>query len=135
MPDEPTQIQVRLDLPREVLKAESKVAGANYVLGEPQPLPPDPNAREARFIEPVTLIAALTVPILAERILHFALAKRGQGVLVDGREKPPHVSTLAGVPQGIIVLIRPDGESETVRVDTPSEALAKLLGKTLKSGS
>ena len=63
--------------------------------------------------------------------MHFALMKRGQGVLVDGREKPPRVSALAGVPQGIIILIRPDGSTETVRADTPSETLATLLGKAL----
>ena len=37
MPEETPQIEVRLDLSRELLKAESKVAGQDYVLGDPQP--------------------------------------------------------------------------------------------------
>src|SRR3712207_614855 len=97
-------VAVRLELPREVLEAERTKAGPNYSLGEPARLSPDPNAMEARFVDPVTLIAVVTLSILAERLLNFALARRGQGVLVDARRTPPHLSVLAGVPQGIILI-------------------------------
>jgi hypothetical protein len=128
------RVEVRLDLPREVLEAERTVAGSNYSLGESAPLPPDPNAMEASFVDPVTLIAVVTLSILAERILNFALSKHGQGVMVDARDRPPRVSILAGIPHGFVLLIHPDGKTETVRHDASPNVLANLLGTAMKLG-
>jgi hypothetical protein len=130
----PTHIDVRLELPHEILEAERLVAGPDYSLGEAKALPPDPKEMEARFIEPVTLIASLTLAILAERVLHFVLARHGQGVMVDTTTKPPRVSALARVPEGFVLLIHPDGKPEAVRADLPPAGLADLLGKALKVG-
>jgi hypothetical protein len=127
------RMQVRLELPREALAAEREAASADYSLGEPAPLPPDPDAVEARFVEPVTLIAAVTLAVLAERVVRHLLAKRGGGVLIDTRETPPRVSQLAGVPQGFLVLVHADGKSETVRAEEAGP-LAELLGKVLRPG-
>jgi hypothetical protein len=132
MKTERRNIEIRLELPRDMYSVESRAKSEDYALGEPESLPPDPDAMEAGFIEPVTAIAALTVAVLAERLLHFALAKRGYGVLVDARDKPPNVSVLKGVPQGFIVIIRPDGTTEKVRADDPGTDLTNLLGKALK---
>jgi|GEM_PF-3075236 len=126
------KIKVRLELPRNVYESESMAANENYALGEPESLPPDPEAMEARFIDPVSLLVTLTVAVLSERILHFTLAKRGHGVLVDARVKPPNVSTMKGVPQGFVVIIHPDGATETVRADAPGNNLSNLLGTVLK---
>jgi hypothetical protein len=126
------KLEVRLELPRDMYEAESKAASDEYEIGEPQALPADPDAMEARFIEPVTLIASVTLMVLAQRLLHFALARRGAGVLLDARERPPSVSVLKGVPQGFVVIIHPDGKTETVRADEPGNDLASLLGKVLK---
>lgn len=132
MNTEQTNIEIRLELPRDMYEAESKAVTEDYVLGKPKSLPVDPDAMEASFIEPVTLIASLTVAVLAERLLHFALAKWGHGALVDTRDKPPNVSVLKGVPQGFVVIIHQDGKTETVRADDPGSDLANLLGKALK---
>ena len=132
MNTEGTKTEIRLELPRDMYEAESKAASEDYALGEPESLPPDPEAMEAGFIEPVTVVVALTVAVLAERLLHFALAKWGQGVLVDARDKPPTVSVLKGVPQGFIVIIHPDGTTESVRADSPGNDLTNLLGKAFK---
>jgi len=129
------RIEVRLELPQEVLEAERLIASPDYLLDEAKALPPDPQAMEARFIEPVTLIASLTLFILAERVLHFALTRGGQGVMVDASTKPPRVSALAGVPQGFVLLIHPDGKPETVRADLLPAGLTDLLGKALKIGN
>lgn len=128
-------VAIRLDLPCELLDAERGLAGPDYRLGEASPLPPDGASMEARFVEPVTLIASLTLAMLAARLLHFALARRGQGVMVDARSKPPHVSALAGVPQGFVVIIHPDGKTETVRADNPPEGFGELLGKAVRPGA
>jgi hypothetical protein len=135
MEDTGDRYEIQFDLPRELFEVERSLAGPDYRLGEAKPLPPDAASMEARFVEPVTLIASLTLAILAERILHFALARHGQGVMVDARTKPPHVSVLAGVPQGFIVIIHPDGKIETVRADNPPQGLDELLGKTVKPGA
>ena len=135
MADTGNRCEISFDLPRELFEAERGLAGPDYTLGEAKPLPPDTASMEARFVEPVPLIASLTLAMLAERILHFALARRGQGVMVDARTKPPHVSVLAGVPQGFVVIIHPDGKTETVRADNPPEGFGDLLGKAVKPGA
>jgi hypothetical protein len=135
MADTGNHCEIQLDLPRELFEAERGLASPDYVQGEARPLPPDAASMEARFVEPVTLIAPLTLAMLAQRLLHFALARRGQGVMVDARTKPPHVSALAGVPQGFVVIIHPDGKTETVRADNPPEGFGELLGKAVKPGA
>ncbi len=126
------KLEVRLELPIDVYKAESKLTSADYSLGKPESLPADPDAMEARFVDPVTLVASITIAILAQRLLHFALTKRGDGVLLDARQQPPVVSVLKSVPQGFVVIIHPDGKTETVRADEPGNDLASLLEKVLK---
>lgn len=127
-----TKIEIQLELPRDMFGVESNVVSEDYALGEPESLPPDPDAMEAGFVEPITVIAAITVAVLAERLLHFVLTKGGYGVLVDARAKPPNVSVLKGVPQGFIVIIHPDGSTENVRANDPGNDLTNLLGKALK---
>ena len=122
---------IRLELPRDMYVVESDASSEDYSLGEPESLPPDPDAMDASFVEPVTLIATITLAVLAKRLLHFALARRGHGVLLDAREKPPNVSVLKGVPQGFIVIIHPNGTTEKVRADDPGNDLTDLLGKVL----
>ena len=132
MHTERAKIEIRLELSQEMYEAESQAANEDYTLGKPKSLPPDPDAMEARFIGPVEIMAAITITVLAERLLHFALAKWGTGVLVDARDRPPTVSVLKGLPQGFIVIIHPDGTTEKVRADQPGNNLANLLGKALQ---
>lgn len=128
------RITVRLELPRESLQAERALAGPDYSLGDPEPLPPDPNAMDPRFVEPVTLIAAVTIAVLAERIVNFLLAKNSEGVLINMREDPPRVSNVAGIPQGFILLVHPEGRTETIQAQGAPETVKDLIAKTLSLG-
>ena len=126
-------LQFRIDLPREALADERAAAAAHgYQLGPEAALPPDPDAVEAHFIEPVTLIASCTLAMMAWRVLNHWLVKDGRGVLIDARSRPPLISRLQDVPAGFIVLIKPDGSTETVAAGkTDDEALTALLAKAL----
>jgi len=132
MSDAVEKFELVLELPRDALGTERELAGDDYALGAPTDLPADPDLMEANFIEPVSLIVVATLALLAERVLHFALAKNGQGVLIDTRSKPPRVSALAGVPQGFVVIVKANGATETVRADQPPNELSKLIGAALK---
>jgi hypothetical protein len=125
--------QIKLELPRDVLKAEMALAGPQYSFAEPTELRPDPDSMEANFIDPVSVIVVLTIAVLAERMLHYILTSNGQGVLVDTRDRPPRVSFLAGVPQGFVVIVKADGTTETVRADLTKDELSALLGGALKA--
>ncbi len=128
-------LAVRMDLPREALAEEREAAAPGYQLGQETALPPDPDAVEARFIEPVSLIATVTAAMLAWRIVNHFLVKDGRGVLIDARDRPPLVSRLEDVPAGYIVLIRADGSSEALAAGkTDDAALAELIGKVLGAG-
>ncbi len=132
MSDAVEKFELALELPRDALAAERRLAGDDYAIGEPTELPADPDLMEANFIDPVTVIVVSTLALLAERIVHFALAKNGQGVLIDTRSKPPRVSALAGVPQGFVVIVKANGQTETVRADQTPAELSKLIGAALK---
>jgi hypothetical protein len=126
-------VKVRFDLPKEIYEQEKLLETEEYQLEEPVALPVDPAAREARFVEPVSVIAAVTVAVLVERLVNFALTKMGQGVLVDAREKPAHVSKIAGIPQGFILYIDPDGKShDPIPAESAKGTLGDLLPKVLK---
>jgi hypothetical protein len=124
--------QFRIVLPRESLAEEQSAAGPEYQLGPASPAPLDPDAVEARFIEPVSLIATVTLAMLSWRIINHILVKDGRGVLIDARKKPPLVSRLEDVPAGFVVLIRPDGGSETIAAgEIDDSGLAALIAKVL----
>ena len=128
------QVTIRMDLPGEALPEEQGASGPEYELGPAKPLPPDPDAVEARFVDPITLIAVVTVAMLAWRIVNHYLVRDGRGVLVDARQQPPLVSRLEDVPAGFILLVKPDGSTETVDAGkTDDSALADLLKPMLKA--
>jgi hypothetical protein len=126
--------QIRLNLPREALADERAAAGdtPEYLLGEEMPLPTDPDAVEVHFIEPVTLIATVTIAMLAWRIVNHFLVRDGRGVLIDMRDTPPNVSRLKDVPAGFVVLVKSDGSTETVAAGKADDkSLAELIAKAL----
>jgi hypothetical protein len=125
------RIEIRFDLPREALAAEHEAAGPDYVLGPEASLPPDPGATEARFVEPVTLIATITVAMLVTRIAGVLIARAGRGVLIDARKKPPTVSRLADIPAGFLVIIHPDGKTETKSADEADRSVLTGLIQTV----
>ncbi len=126
-------IKIQIDLPTEVYEQEKLLESEEYQLEKPVPLSVDPAAREARFVEPISVIAAVSAAVLVERLVHFALKKFGQGVLVDAREKPAHVSNIAGIPQGFILYIAPDGKKhDPIPAEMAKGTLGDLLPKVLK---
>jgi hypothetical protein len=127
-----TRLTIQLDLPRELFVQEKALENPDYRLEEPTDLPVDPAAHEASFFDPVTVIAAVSLAVLAERLLHFVLTKYGKGVLVDTSKKPPHCSVVAGVPQGFVLLIHPDGRPEHLPADVARSTLGDILAKVLK---
>lgn len=128
-------LQFRIDLPRESLAEEQSAAGPDYQLGPASPIPLDPDAVEARFIEPVSLIATVTLAMLAWRIINHILVRDGCGVLIDARKTPPLVSLLEDVPAGFVVLINADGSSETIAAGKIDDSgLTALIAKALPAG-
>ena len=128
-------VTLQLDLPAEALAEEQKAAGAQYQLGDSTPLAPDPDAVEAHFIDPISIIAVVSVVYLANRILTHFLVKDGKGTLVDARTNPPTVSRLADVPEGYILLIKPDGSTQAIDAGKiEDDALADILKPILSSG-
>ena len=121
-------ITIQLDLPAEALAEEQQAAGATYQPGATAPLPPAPDATEAHFIDPISLTIVVGVLFLANRILTHFLVKDGKGTMVDGRTKPPTVSRLTDVPEGYIILIKPDGSTQAIDAGkTDDKALADML--------
>lgn len=126
-------ITVRLELPREALAEARATAAPDYVIGPETPVPPDPDAVTANFLDPVsvTLLVGGAL-ILAQRILNYVLVRFGRGALIDARQTPPVVSFINSVPAGYIVLVRPDGSTETIAAGTCDETtLASVIAKAL----
>jgi hypothetical protein len=123
--------KIRFNLPREELAVEQQAAGEEYILGAETPLQADPDAVEARFIEPITLIASITLSALALRIFNL-ISNQRRGVLVDARQNPAVVSRLEDVPAGFVVIIKSDGSTETVAAQKTDESiLSGILSKIL----
>mgnify|MGYP001582826361 FL=1 len=129
-------IQICLELSREALNEERAVAAPGYELGPATPRPPDLDAVGARFVDPVTLIAVVTVAALASRIVSHFLVRDGRGTLIDTRKKPPVVSRLEDVPAGFVVLVKSDGSTETIDSGkTDDSALTGLIEKVLEGAA
>ena len=127
--------QIQLNLPREAMAEERAAATEEYAPGAESPLPPDPDAVEAHFIDPVSLIVTVTAAMLAWRIVNHFLVRDGRGVLIDAREKPPIVSRLEDVPAGFVVFIKADGSSETIAAGKSDDTeLVGLINLVLNGG-
>ncbi len=125
-------VQVQIELPRESLADERAATGPYYQIGPEAVLKTDPNAFEAQFVDPVSVIAVVTVAMLAWRIINHFLVKDGRGVLIDTRNKPPLVSRIQDVPEGFVVLVKADGSSEAIDAGKIDDSeLASLISKVI----
>ena len=79
-------VTLLMEMPAEALAAETE---AGLVASDPTPIPPDPDDPEAHFIDPVSIIIASTIAVLATRIVEYYLVRDGRGTLVDARKSPP----------------------------------------------
>ena len=125
-------VKFRLDIPKASLSAErSAVEGSDECeLGEATPTerPEGQGISTSHFVEPVTLIAAVTLAWLAKRMTNHWLKDKEQGVQIDLREKPAAISRISGVPMGFMVIINEDGRSEVHKgeYDKPEDLMPLL---------
>ena len=88
----------------------------------------------AHFIEPVSLVVAASVSLIAYRIVEHWLTSREHGVQIDARTSPATISNIAGIPAGFVVLISPAGEVSTHSSGSlTSSGLAALIGSLVQS--
>ncbi len=124
-----TCIKVRIEMTRDELTYEQaqgdnslSIESVNSITSSSKGL------GEARFIETVAVIAAVTVSILAKRIVDHWLKSQEQGVQIDLRSKPPTISTIAKVPHGFLIIINKDGKAKLHKIEyEKGEDLTPLL--------
>jgi hypothetical protein len=100
----------------------------------PTPSPSEQGLAGAHVLEPVSLsIAVSTLSVLAYRIIEHWLRREEYGVQIDARTTPATISTIAGVPNGFVVVIEADGSAKTINASalTP-DAFTNLLGGIIK---
>jgi hypothetical protein len=132
--DEP--IRLRLEMTQDDLAVEQQRADKHLSVESVSPMEPSSEAlEEARFIETVVVIAAVTVGLIAKRIVDDWLKNKEQGLQIDTRTVPPTISMLANVPRGFLVLIGKDGSAEVHKAEyEKGEDLAPLLAQYLTQG-
>jgi hypothetical protein len=109
-------IEIRLETSRADLDAERSADPDLVEVRGPEPLsrPPHlPALAEARFLEVIAVIVAVTLATLVTRIVNRWLDDRAEGVLIDLRQSPALVSRVAGIPPGFLVLVDQAGEPTT----------------------
>ena len=146
------QIAIRLVTTGEELDAEREAATAErYTLDDISPVAlepsgapsdetlaaslPAPGLDEMRFVEPVTLVATITLATLAIRFANHWLRSKEAGVQIDLRTQPATVSRLAGTPSGFVVVLDANGNPSTVRAKYEKpEDLIPLLTEVFSAG-
>lgn len=101
---------------------------AGEFAGEPEPLANEfqnHGFQEARFLEPVGLVFAAAGLTYLTRVVDGWLAGKGQGVQIDMRSTPPVVTNIAGIPNGYLIIIKPDGSVSNEK--TTSSSLDSIL--------
>ncbi len=126
------RIHVYIETTANEAEIEKKAAAANaeYDIGSITPLRrgPDSPLVEARFVDPVTVVAITTLALLAVRIVNHWLKNDERGVQIDLRTQPPTISQLRNVPAGVLVIIDKDGKPSIRRetYDKPEDLLPTL---------
>lgn len=125
-------VNLRLDIPRADLVEERTAVEVedSCQLGEAKPIchPEQRGISTAHFVDPVTLMAVVTLAWLAKRLVDHWLKSKEQGVQIDLREKPPAISRIAGTPTGFLVIIHKDDHVETQKAtyDKPEDLMPLL---------
>ncbi len=124
------QVAIRLEIERRDVQAEQEASAEEFTIERMEAAPRGSTSPvlEARFIEPVTLLAAVTLGWLAKRLVDHWLRDQERGVQIDLRTTPPTVSRIAGVPRGFLVIIDREGVARTEKTTyEQSEALVPVL--------
>ncbi len=132
----PDTILVRLETSQQDAEAEQAAAeGSDEItIKSVEPIeaadPADPTV--TRFVGTVAIIAATSISWIAGRMATTWLKDKEQGVQIDLRDRPATISRIAGVPNGFVVIINPDGTAETQKVDYENpDQLTALLTQVL----
>lgn len=88
----------------------------------------------AHVLEPVSLSVVVTsLSVLAYRIVEHWLRRAEHGVQIDARTTPATISTIAGVPNGFVVVIGADGVPQNYNAAAlNATTLTELLGGIVK---
>lgn len=124
------ETEVRIDLTAEQLAGEPLEVRSKRALEPGDVTSP---TTEAMFIEPLSALAMVSVAMLAERIVRHWIRKDEHGTQIDLTQDPVVVSRLAGVPMGYLVIITPDKQVETRKLDYEDEStLAAAIADVLR---
>jgi cell pole-organizing protein PopZ len=125
-------IEVNIKTTAEEAADEEQAAAANpeYEVTAVTPLKESPDSPlvEARFVDPVTITASVTLALIAVRLVNHWLKRDERGVQIDLRTTPATISHLQNVPAGVLVIIDKDGKA-TVQPQTyekPEDLLPTL---------
>lgn len=126
------RVHVQIETTADEAEIEKKAAAANaeYEIGSITPLQraPDSPLVEARFVDPVTVVATTTLALLAVRLVNHWLKSNERGAQIDLRTQPATISQLRNVPAGVLVIIDKDGKPSICRetYDKPEDLLPML---------
>jgi hypothetical protein len=89
----------------------------------------------AHVLEPMSLtILVTTLSVLAYRIVEHLLRRDEYGVQIDARTTPATISTVAGIPNGFVVVIEANGATKTHSATAMgANSLTELLAGILKT--
>jgi hypothetical protein len=127
-----SRVEVQIETTAEEAGIEKQVAASNtdYKVTSVKPLQrgPDSPLVEARFVDPVTITATVTLALIAVRLVNHWLKSEERGVQIDLRTQPPTISQLRSVPAGVLVIIDKDGKASIQKqvYDKPEDLLPTL---------
>lgn len=126
------QFRIQIETTADEAETEKKAAAANteYEIRSitPSRRGPDSPLVEARFVDPVTVVATATLALLAIRLVNHWLKSDERGIQIDLRTQPATISHLQNVPAGVLVIIDKDGRPSVHRetYDKPEDLLPTL---------
>jgi len=125
-------ISIQIETTADDATVEQKAAAGSvdYRIDSIRPLqrPADAPLVEARFVDPVTVTATMTLAVIAIRLVNHWLKSDERGVQIDLQTQPPTVSQLRNVPAGVLVIIDKTGKASVHRqaYDKPEDLLPTL---------
>ena len=137
------EIRVRFVIPKEYFEEESKTESEEAIqFDAPEAYEPDEKSplMDSQFVEVLIVTVAATIASLAKRAAEHWFKKRENGLIVDARHDPPHISFVGNIPRGTMVLIDKDGKASVQRPPSDkkkeilkfvADVLSKLPGKIL----
>jgi hypothetical protein len=122
------QIETTADQAEVEKKAAAAEPGCKVSSIAPLQRAPDSPLVEARFVDPVTITATVTLALVAVRMVNHWLKSEERGVQIDLRTQPPTISHLRNVPAGVLVIIDKAGKASVQRqaYDKPEDLMPAL---------